>query len=204
MKITFGGENMYKLCKTERSAERQRQIEETLLSMMLTMQYDDITVSELCEGMSMPRKAFYRYFDNKDDCLRALIDHSLAEYWKFEDKNRKTEKRELLSELEIFFRFWRENKRMLDALSKSDLLGMIIEISASSMGETVNIGKYLPEEGELMRRRIFQFAVCGLIFSVIDWYKSGFRSSTREMADAAVRMLSKPLFPNLDRLGFEQ
>ena len=78
------------------------------------------------------------------------------------------------------------------------MLGILVEISASSMQSSVNVRKFLPEEEDRMRERIFQFTVCGLMFSMIDWYKSGFITSTKEMAEAAVRMLSKPLFPNLE------
>ena len=189
---------MYKMCKTEQSAKRQREIEETLLSLMLTDRYENISVSSLCEEKKMPRKAFYRYFDNKDDCLKALIDHTLMEYWNFTEKSHKSGKRDLLSELESFFLFFIENKRLLDALTKSDMIGILIETSASSMLITINAGKFLPDEGESMRVRILQFSICGLMFSMIDWYKRGFDTSTAEMAEAALRMLSKPLFPNLN------
>ena len=75
---------MYKLCKTERSANRQRQLEEGLLTAMETTRYDDISVSDLCEQMDIPRKSFYRYFDSKDGALQALIDHTLMEFELFD------------------------------------------------------------------------------------------------------------------------
>ncbi len=171
--------------------------------MMLSRRYEEITVSELCERLKMPRKAFYRYFDSKDGCLRGLLDHTLFEYWDFEsEKTKNTERRSLLSELELFFLFWIKKKELLDALEKSDMLGMLVEISASATSGNVNVGKFLPGEAEWMRERIFQFTICGLMFSMIEWYKAGFNYSTREMAEAAVRMLSKPLFPNLNEVGF--
>ena len=40
---------MYKLCKTEQSARRQRKIEDCLLDIMRTKNFDDITITELCE-----------------------------------------------------------------------------------------------------------------------------------------------------------
>ena len=36
---------MYKLCKTEQSAHRQRQLEQGLLRMMLKCQFEEISVS---------------------------------------------------------------------------------------------------------------------------------------------------------------
>ena len=71
---------MYKQCRTEQSASRQRHLEQGLLQMMLKRQFEEISVSDLCEEIGVPRKAFYRYFSGKDGALHALIDHTLLEY----------------------------------------------------------------------------------------------------------------------------
>ena len=71
---------MYKLCKTEQSATRQKMLELGLLNCMLTRHYEEISVSDLCTAMDIPRKSFYRYFSGKDGALHALIDHTLMGY----------------------------------------------------------------------------------------------------------------------------
>ena len=71
---------MYKLCKTEQSAQRQRQLEEGLLTAMRTKRYEESSISDLCDQMGIPRKSFYRYFSGKDGALHALIDHTLMEH----------------------------------------------------------------------------------------------------------------------------
>ena len=75
---------MYKLCKTEQSAARQRQLEQGLLQAMQTQRYEDISISDLCDRMGIPRKSFYRYFSGKEGALAALIDHTLMEFEQFE------------------------------------------------------------------------------------------------------------------------
>ena len=55
---------MYKLCKTEQSANRQRSLEQGLLQAMQIKHFDEISVSDLCAQLDVPRKAFYRYFDS--------------------------------------------------------------------------------------------------------------------------------------------
>ena len=70
---------MYKICKTDQSAARQREIELGLLSMMLEQPFESITISDLCDRLCIPRKAFYRYFSGKDGALFALIDHTMLE-----------------------------------------------------------------------------------------------------------------------------
>lgn len=71
---------MYKLCKTEQSSSRQRELEAGLLAAMASHQYEEISVSDLCDHLGVPRKSFYRYFSSKDGALQALLDHTLMEY----------------------------------------------------------------------------------------------------------------------------
>lgn len=91
---------MYKLCKTEQSAQRQRQLEAGLLAVMGKTRYEDISISDLCEQIGVPRKTFYRYFSGKDGALHALIDHTLMSFETFPVA---TDRRTLLSDMEKFF-----------------------------------------------------------------------------------------------------
>ena len=75
--------DMYKLCKTEQSAKRQREIEMALLNLMSKKSYSEISITELCKNLGMPRKTFYRYFESKEDTLYALIEHTMNEYQYF-------------------------------------------------------------------------------------------------------------------------
>lgn len=70
---------MYKTCYTEDSSRRQRELEAALLEAMASQSYKTITLTALCRENSVPRKTFYRYFPTKDDCLLALIDHTLSD-----------------------------------------------------------------------------------------------------------------------------
>ena len=189
---------MYKLCKTEQSAKRQRQIEDCLFEIMKEKRYEEITITELCEKMDMPRKAFYRYFDGKDDALAALIDHSMSEYVGFTVDRSGETKRSLTSELEDYFRFWYQKRELLSVLDTSGLIGILIERTINyPVSDRILIAKFLPNDDEVTRDRVFKFAFSGLVYTMINWYRSGFAVSTREMAISACRMLREPLFPTL-------
>lgn len=193
---------MYKLCKTEQSTKRQREVEGALLELMLKKPYGEISITELCEQLSMPRKTFYRYFDSKDDALYALIEHTMSEYQSFPASPRQEGIRTLASEIENYYKFWICHKPLLDALYKNNLLEKIIEISVSfPVNDMVSLQKFLPDDSEWAREKIFNFAVCGLCFQMLDWYKGGFKTSITDMTRISCRTLSKPLFPNLDKLG---
>ena len=70
---------MYKICHTEESTRRQRILEQGLLDALAKQSYEKIALTDLCQKLGVPRKTFYRYFPTKEDCLLALIDHTLAD-----------------------------------------------------------------------------------------------------------------------------
>lgn len=187
---------MYKLCKTEQSATRQRELEHGLVAVMNTMRYEDISVSDLCEKLNIPRKSFYRYFSSKDGALHALIDHTLMEFdvaAGYED----SKKRSMQGDLERLFLFWLHQKPLLDALERSGLSGILIERAIDySVSEGAFAANILSNEAVRMQRSVMMFAVCGLMTMVIQWHHDGYRQSVSDMAKVAKRLLTKPLFPS--------
>lgn len=193
---------MYKLCRTEQSTKRQREIENTLLSLLQKKHFDDITVTELCEWCEMPRKAFYRYFDNKDSVLCALIEHTYLTYAGLTPEGNK-KRRTLREEMREFFSFWYRNKIFLDAMNKSDLLPKVIEISLRfPINDYLIISKFLPNQMPWEREQIFKFTAGGLLILVMDWYKGGFKADIATMADISTKILeSIMIFSKLNEIG---
>lgn len=194
---------MYKLCKTEESAQRQRQMELGLLDMMQTVRYEDITVSDLCQRMQIPRKSFYRYFSGKDGALHGLIDHTMMEYEAFSHAQQKGRKRNLQIELETFFEFWVAHRLFLDALQRNGLSGAMIERAVNySVSEGVFPIRFLPNEDMEIRRHVVMFAVCGMLSMTVKWHQGAYRESVSEMASITKRLLNQPLFPVAEELMF--
>ena len=192
---------MYKLCKTDQSARRQRELELGLLGMMKAQRYEEISISELCAGLQVPRKTFYRYFDSKDGCLFGLIDHTLLNYEGFNYAYLSSGKRTLQRELEQFFLFWYDNKELLDVLRASGLSGMLIERAINfALSDTVMPRRFLPDDSETMKKHITMFGVCGLLSMVLSWHEGGFLDSAAELSVIAARLLGKPLFPGTEQL----
>lgn len=190
---------MYKMCKTEQSARRQRELEEGLLQAMGECSYEQISVSDLCDRCGIPRKAFYRYFSGKDGALYALIDHTLLQYEGFQVAEPGVEMRSYQSDLERFFRFWLQQKPLLDALKRSNISGVLvsraIEHATSDVGIPV---RFLPQRDRAARRHAIMFGVCGLMSMVLDWHESGYELSPREMSVIAAKLLTEPLFGRVD------
>lgn len=192
---------MYKLCKTEQSAERQRQLEFGLLNAMGGKRFEDISVSDLCTMMGIPRKSFYRYFSGKDGALHALIDHTLMDFEGFNKSYLSSGSRSLERDLEQFFLFWRFHTPLLDALARSDLSGVLIERAINyAISDVVFPGRFLPGEPRQVQNHVVMFGVCGLMSMMLNWYRSGFEDEPRELGLVSARLLTQPLFPAAGKL----
>ena len=181
---------MYKLCKTARSAKRQREIEQALIKLMASTPYSDISVTALCEYLSMPRKTFYRYFDGKEDVLDAFMDHLLAECDEMLLADAPPRQR-----IEQMLLFVKRQKDLLDVLSKNALIDAFIKRACSR--PIVNeeaLSTLLGNEPQWARPMIVMFATAGFSALALDWYKEDFARTTGEMTDLCCRMLGRPLF----------
>lgn len=188
---------MYKLCKTEQSASRQRQLEIGLMEAMANHHYDEISVSDLCDRMQIPRKSFYRYFSGKDGALHALIDHTLLEY-KGSFFGAVTKTGEAKIQLESFFQFWMEQKSLLDALERSGLSGVLIERSIShALGDTAISNHFQSRQVKIEREHATMFAVCGLMSMILRWHHDSYPMTAKQMAQIAVHILTQPLYQEM-------
>lgn len=184
---------MYKLCKSEQSAARQRELEKGLLKAMLTQRYEEISISDLCDRMGIPRKSFYRYFSNKDGALFALLDHTLMEFEQTSFSSNTAHKSSTLLDLEHFFLFWYERKELLEALIKNRLSGMLVERATSHALREHMMPSYLLNMDVAYQHMALTFSVCGLLSMVMQWHQSGYQESPEKMAHIATSMLMKPL-----------
>jgi len=182
---------MYKLCKTEQSAARLKELEQKLVELMNLRRYEEISVSDFCTHAGIPRKAFYRYFSSKDGALYALLDHTMLEYEFFRGPQSLGGLQDMQQELESFFRFWQNQKLLLDALENSGLSGILMERAISNVGDSVR--HIHTNENPKIRDHVVQFAVCGLMIMMVNWHHNGYQESVQEMTRIALRLVSQPL-----------
>lgn len=190
---------MYKQCKTEQSAARQRELEKALLAAMGHHPFDEISISALCAQAEIPRKSFYRYFSSKEGALYALLDHTLIELETVHLSADTIRHLSMIEYLERFFQYWQDNKLLLDGLSRSGLEGLLVQRTIHLVtGEEAVFSEqtYLspPRKGPGNWAALVQ--VCGLLSMVLHWYHLGYRESPAQMAEIAREVLTKPLLPD--------
>ena len=182
---------MYKLCKTEQSSQRQRQLEWGLLQLMQTKRYEEISISDLCKRMEIPRKSFYRYFSSKDGALFALLDHTMLDF--YEGGLRTPNAGTALGDLDRFFVFWYEHRELLDALKRSGLSGILVE-RATALAQRERLMPDRIKRWSVNQQGLaLSFALCGLMSMIIQWHHQGYLLTPSEMTRLAAAMLTRPL-----------
>ena len=181
---------MYKLCKTEQSALRQRQLEQGLLRAMLKKPYEEITISQLCDSMQIPRKAFYRYFSGKDGALFALLDHTMLQFY---TEGYRREDTSALGDLRQFFLFWRTHRELLEALERNHLSGMMFERAVMLAQREKLMPQRMLTWSEDLQEAAMSFAVSGLMSMAFQWHRQQYRISVDKITEVAVGMLTSPL-----------
>ena len=182
---------MYKICKTEQSAARQKDIEQGLLQAMLSRDYEDISISDLCDQMQIPRKSFYRYFSGKDGALHALLDHTLLEF--VHEDFRKGNPSAPKGELESFFAFWHAHRDLLKALVRSSLVGVLVERATYYAIHEHMMPKQLLSMPLEVQQMSLTFVVSGLLSMVMLWHDHNYRETPGELAQIARMMLTMPM-----------
>lgn len=164
---------MYKICKIEKSIERQKKFQETLLSMMKKQRYQEITVTSLCKEMEVPRKAFYRYFDALEDVLYMTMDESLREAFLF---------LEIKADITGFFRYWQKQKSFLDVLEKSGLSYML----TTRLQERLN--EHIKKEKVSNKELRYAGYVSAIMTMLLIWHHSGMKQSVEDISEQVKEM----------------
>ena len=152
-----------------------------MLKAMLTQRYEDISISDLCDRMGVPRKSFYRYFSNKDGALFALLDHTLMEFEQSSAGADAASGMNALGDLERFFLFWYDHRDLMDALMRNRLSGMLVERATSHALHERMMPAYLLSKDEKSQQLALTFSVCGLLAMVMQWHQNGYQETPLQM-----------------------
>lgn len=184
---------MYKKCITEKAALQQRRIEERLLAVMQDKPFAEITVSSLCEQTGLSRKTFYRLFESKQDVLDSLIDRVIRDYVRY-SLPQQAMVPGVSVELLGFYHYWKNQKALLDVLSKNSISTVLYERC---------IRHIMQEEMDVLRQsgllpalqgntEALIFFMSGILTLVVSWHHSGFEKSPLQMAVITEKLLSEP------------
>lgn len=173
---------MAKICVTEKTAQRQRWIEQGLQELMLQSKFSQISVTDLCRHLELSRRSFYRYFDNLDDVLDSLLGNTF--------RNLMLSPMEpSIQDLQRSYAYWVEHRELLDALYHGGVIEKLFEYSMRySDFQTTLTGT--GDDTHHQDRQVF--IIGGFMSLMITWYLEGFQKTPEQMARISHRMLYEP------------
>lgn len=188
---------MYKSCKNENAAQRQVYIANTFMQMLQTQMAEEITISQLCKQAQIPRKAFYRYFDSKDDVLLFFIDTVLyAQNVAVQKQNEK--KRTTQGDLEDMFTYWLQNKSVLRLLKNAKKFSLLLSRAVERSVEAKPAARLITNnDNENTVRLTTLISTTSFLLIVSDWEERGCIETPAQMAQVTAKLFTQPLYKTL-------
>ena len=181
---------MYKHCNTEESAQRQRQLEQCLLELMADTPYVSITIGQICQKVGISRKSFYRYFDSKEGCLHALLDHVIMDGSSYYIANSNDNYTDLSFCVRVF-EYWQQQTPLLDALEKNgQSMQLPQRMVRHILTEEPDYARYMGiAPNDVVEHVVYM--VSGVIGMVLAWHHEYYQKTASQMGAILYQLIQR-------------
>lgn len=185
---------MAMICHTEYAAQKKAQIENGLLQLMMSGQYRDISVTDICRETGIPRRTFYHYFENKEEALDSTIDALMRQCFLNVMIDFRRGPEHIRDGYLRVFRFWEgENRKRLDAVMQSGLESRLLAWSSQWIRDE-QMDMFLSNGLEpKLAEIILMISTTGFFALLFHWSRGGYQESPEEMAEYAVQALPQAI-----------
>lgn len=186
---------MSKPFKSERAAQQQRLICDSLTALMLEKKYSEISVSTLCSHAGIPRRTFYYYFESKEDVLAHLLESLLNECNLESMFLIGDGKEEMEQGFARFFRFWyRIRRKELEALLRNDMGSELVAQCLKWLQIEYNWDQLVDQPAQEIRTVGNLLGTTCVFYTLYIWCEGGFRQSPEQMAAYVTQLLTSPIY----------
>ena len=187
---------MTKQPHTQAAQKRRQQLMDALLELMRAKGYAQTTVADICREANIPRRTFYHYFDCKEAVVDAVIEDMLSECFlavllEF-DRGYEVMRESLIRN----FRYWEGPARQkLDLLLENGLSGEMMRCALRWLDRERLVPARRPDMSEKELEIVTMVGTSGFFTLLMYWRRNNYRETPEEMAEYALWILSKPLYP---------
>lgn len=183
-------------CSTERAIKIQQKVGNALYEMLGQMAYDKITVRDLCIRAELPRRSFYRYFENKKDVLDYVLMDMMQECMLY-SMEMLPETNDIEDIFRLFFTYWKEQKvQWLYILRENHLEMVMIQMFQQWLFEERRLRYVKRGVTEEQLKTALTFAMGGLMMTLFQWAEDGFRAEAQDLARYVSGILVRLLYPD--------
>lgn len=182
---------MYKNCKTDLSAQRQKHIALCFLEMVKETSLEEISITQLCKRAGVPRNSFYRYFANKEAIAKYLLEYSLHQMLeKVVQTYHASKEREILFHLTNWLHLYKEQEQVW-ALFDDRLHGMLIGEVIAHYGNVLDPVNKLDFRNQKTKGIIFY--TYGMLGILDVWRHFGYEQNEEEVALQLYNIIRHPI-----------
>lgn len=98
-------------------------LREALLDLMVEKNFNNISITEICDKADLSRRTFYRLYESKEDILKRYADSLCQQYFEL---FKEEEDLSLSNVANIFFSFWKDYRCFLLILYKQNLIYILL------------------------------------------------------------------------------
>lgn len=162
------------------SNQSKQWMEDALLQLMRTENYQEITIQEITDHAGLSRRTFYRNFESKDDILKGRFYRIWADY---EAHLRQTEDISLQYVAFAFFSVMQQHYNFLDLMNRQNLLPLFLaevdELLPAIFSDVKGSRLHLSAESI---QYALAFSTGGFLRLLVKWLDSNALKSPQEMS----------------------
>lgn len=158
---------------------------DSLLDIMKTKPYKDITVSELSAHADLARRTFYRHFSTMEEVLDSTLQQLCDEFAAYFVENQ-PKRGDLHNMIYIYFTFWEQHKEFLLILQKNDMMHLLLKKvlpqARNEIRSALLNGNVMEENTQYLEYASY-FTEGGAWNLMVKWLGDGAVLTPEEMAD---------------------
>ena len=157
-----------------------------LYQLLISKEYEDISVKDICDKARISRMSFYRYFTCKDDIFINYCDERFEEFYNMEFKNKELKLEPFICALFSFIKKYTRQIKILIKANKQQILSSQFNNYATYM-----INKTRANNNDKGKTNFIIAAfVSGGIFNVtMTWIANGLKETPEEMTQILMSII---------------
>lgn len=152
--------------------------------MLRKIDYDDITVKDICKTSGVSRMSFYRYYNKKDDIFIDYCDERFAEFY---ENFKKLEKRTAQKFILGMFDYFEKNARQLTILKKAKKETLLMQQFDSYSRYCIASWKPI-RETDSYSSVVPSFLSGGFFNVLMAWVNEGMKEPKEEVAEKLFKL----------------